>query len=247
MKTAAIVLAAGKGTRMYQGMKERTQESHPLADSRQQKKQYMHVAGYPIVYYALKAFEQAGIDQVILVTGAEDVEYCHSEIVEKYRIERVTHILAGGRERYDSVMAGLEAVEADVDYVLIHDGARPCVSQGILNRCLEDVQRYQTAIAAVPVKDTIKRGDAEGFAVDTPNRSELYQVQTPQTFALGLIRQAYESMKQDQEAAGITDDAMVVERYTDTRIRLTEGDYRNIKVTTPEDLMLAEVFLSCKE
>ena len=206
----------------------------------------MHVGGYPIVYYALKAFEQAGIDQLILVTGAEDVEYCRSEIVEKYQMERVTHILAGGKERYDSVMAGLEAVAADVDYVLIHDGARPCVSQGVIARSLEDVQKYQTAVAAVPVKDTIKRGNAEGFAVDTPNRSELYQVQTPQTFALGLIRQAYEKMKQDQGAVGITDDAMVVERYTDTRIRLTEGDYRNIKVTTPEDLMLAEVFLACR-
>ncbi len=247
MKTAAIVLAAGKGTRMYQGMQKNMGEISAAADTRQQKKQYMHVAGHPIVYYALNAFQQAGIDQIILVTGAEDVEYCRSEIVEKYHIGRVTHILAGGKERYDSVMAGLKAVDQDVDYVLIHDGARPCVSQEMIARCLDEVQKYKTAVAAVPVKDTIKRGDQEGFAVDTPNRSELYQVQTPQTFALGLILQAYENMKQDKEAAGITDDAMVVERYTDTRIRLTEGDYRNIKVTTPEDLMLAEVFLRMKK
>ncbi len=245
MKTAAILLAAGKGTRMYQGMKE--QADRPLTDIRQQKKQYMQVAGYPIIYYALKAFEQAGIDQLILVTGAEDVEYCRSEIVEKYEIERVTHILAGGKERYDSVMAGLEAAEADVDYVLIHDGARPCVSQEVIRRCLEEVEQYRTAVAAVPVKDTIKRGDLEGFAVDTPDRSGLYQVQTPQTFELGLIRQAYQSMKLDKEASGITDDAMVVERYGDARIRLTEGDYKNIKVTTPEDLILAEAFLSCRK
>lgn len=247
MKTAAIILAAGKGTRMYQGIKQNKQQLAFSVDTRQQKKQYMHVAGYPIVYYALKAFEQAGVDQLILVTGAEDVEYCRNEIVEKYHIERVTHILAGGKERYDSVMAGLEAVDPEVDYLLIHDGARPCVSRKVIERCLEDVQKYKTAVAAVPVKDTIKRGDQAGFAVDTPNRSELYQVQTPQTFALALIRQAYENMKQEKEAVGITDDAMVVERYTDTRIRLTEGDYRNIKVTTPEDLMLAEVFLSLKE
>ena len=193
-----------------------------------------------------KDLDQAGIDQLILVTGADDVEYCSSQIVEKYHIEKVTHILSGGKERYDSVMAGLEAVASDTDYVLIHDGARPCVTRDMIQRCLEDVQKYDTAVAAVPVKDTIKRGDAEGFAVDTPNRSELYQVQTPQTFSLELIRRAYDGMKQDGSACGITDDAMVVERYTDTRIRLTRGDYRNIKVTTPEDLMLAELFLACK-
>ncbi len=246
MKTAAIVLSAGKGTRMYQGMAG-MQECHSPADRRQQKKQYMHVGGYPIVYYALKAFEQAGIHQLILVTGAEDVEYCRSEIVEKYGLEQVTHILPGGKERYDSVMAGLDAVASDVDYVLIHDGARPCVTRDVILRCLKEVQQFGTAIAAVPVKDTIKRGDCHGFAVDTLNRSELYQVQTPQTFALDIIRQAYNNMKLDGEAVGITDDAMVVERYTDTRIRLTRGDYQNIKVTTPEDLILAEVFLGCKK
>lgn len=246
MKTAAIILAAGKGTRMYEGLQKSNGAAPLQADARQQKKQYMPVAGYPIVYHALKVFEQAGIDQLILVTGADDVEYCNREIVEKYHIEKVTHILAGGKERYDSVMAGLEAVASDVDYVLIHDGARPCVTRDMIQRCLEDVQKYDTAVAAVPVKDTIKRGDAEGFAVDTPNRSELYQVQTPQTFSLELIRRAYNAMKQDASASGITDDAMVVERYTDARIRLTRGDYRNIKVTTPEDLMLAEVFLAGK-
>lgn len=242
MKTAAIILAAGKGTRMYQSG-EVSLNRNSVKDIRQQKKQYMQVHGYPIVYYALKAFEEAGIDQLILVTGAEDVEYCRTRIVETYHINRVTHILSGGKERYDSVMAGLQAVAEDTDYILIHDGARPCVTGSLIQRCLAEAQQYGTSVAAVPVKDTIKRGDAEGFAVDTLVRSELYQVQTPQTFAAGLIREAYGALALDN-ASGITDDAMVVERYTDARMKLTLGDYRNIKVTTPEDMLLAEVFLA---
>lgn len=241
MKTAAIVLAAGSGKRMYEsGMQDILAKTGAAAEPI--KKQYMEVNGYPILYYSLKAFAEAGVDEIILVTGESDIPYCREQIVEKYEIPRVSAIVAGGRERYHSVMNGLQAV-TEADYVLIHDGARPCVTQEMIARCLQDVQQYDSAVAAMPVKDTIKRADAEGIVIDTPLRSELYLIQTPQTFSYELVQFAYDALARDTEAVGITDDAMVVERYTDRKIRLTRGDYRNIKVTTPEDLLLAEAFL----
>lgn len=236
MKTAAIVLAAGSGKRMYEGAERLT------AGEKRVKKQYMEIGGRPILYYALKAFQDAGVDEIVLVTGAEEIDYCRDEIVKRYGLTGVSAIVAGGAERYDSVEQGLQAVQS-ADYVLIHDGARPCITKEVIARCMADVQEYGSAIAAMPVKDTIKKADEGGFVTETPLRSSLYQIQTPQVFRVEVMRRAYEGLHRSGVVSGVTDDAMLVETYTDTPIHLTRGDYRNIKVTTPEDLQVAALFL----
>lgn len=224
-KYTAVVLAAGAGKRMNTKV----------------HKQYLEVAGKPLLYYTLKAFEESRVDDIVLVTGAGEEEYCRREIVEKYGFHKIKAVVPGGKERYHSVYQGLLAAEG-ADYVLIHDGARPLVEQEVIERCMESVEKYQACVVGMPVKDTIKIVDREQFAKETPDRSTLWQVQTPQTFSYGLIREAYCKMLQ-QEDSVITDDAMVVERMTSVPVKLIEGSYRNIKITTPEDLLLMEAYL----
>lgn len=233
-KCVAVVLAAGKGKRM---------NSDTL-------KQYMLLKEKPLLYYCLKTFEDSFVDEVVLVTFSEEIEYCRKEIVEKYGLSKVNKIVTGGKERYHSVAAGLNAVE-DADYVFIHDGARPFVSEDILEKLFDDVKEYGSAICAVRVKDTIKIADNQGFAITTPNRHSLWQMQTPQTFDFAVIKEAYRNLIDSEvrilsQGIEVTDDAMVLETFTNRKIRLTEGDYHNIKITTPEDLEIGEVFLSGK-
>ena len=230
-KSVAIVLAAGKGSRMKSDI----------------QKQYLLIKDRPVLYYSLKAFEDSFIDEIVLVTGEEEIPYCRDEIVKKYAFTKVTKIVAGGKERYHSVYAGLQAIE-DCDYVFIHDGARPFVTEQILTRAYETVKKEHACVVGMPVKDTIKLADESGYAADTPRRDLLWIVQTPQVFSFSLIKEAYTAfLKQEQEllARGIkmTDDAMVAEMFSDKKIRLVEGSYENIKITTPEDLRIAEVFL----
>ncbi|WWR16650.1 2-C-methyl-D-erythritol 4-phosphate cytidylyltransferase [Lachnospiraceae bacterium JLR.KK008] len=227
-KTAAIVLAAGQGSRMKSDI----------------HKQYLLLAEKPVLYYSLKVFEDSFVDEVILMTGAGEVSYCRKEIVEKYGFHKVSHIAEGGRERYHSVFGGLQLLQ-NCEYVFIHDSVRPFLTEEILERAYEAVRRDQACVVGMPVKDTIKTADADGYAADTPRRDLLWTVQTPQVFSLPLIKNAYAAfMEQEEEllAQGvrITDDAMIVERFTDTRIRLVEGSYENIKITTPEDMIVAE-------
>lgn len=224
-KNVAIVLAAGQGKRMNSKV----------------QKQYLLIKGKPVLYYTLKAFEESDrISEIVLVTGKDEIEYCRKEIVEKYGFKKVDKITAGGKERYHSVYEGLKVIE-NADYVLIHDGARPFVDEGIIERACEAVKIHQACVVGMPVKDTIKISDEEGFAKQTPDRRRIWQVQTPQTFSYSLIKEAYEKLLME-EPDGITDDAMVVETMTDHKVKLVEGSYQNIKITTPEDLKIAEVF-----
>lgn len=226
-RTAAVLLAAGKGTRM---------ES-------QVHKQYLEISGKPLLYYTLCAFENSSVDDIILVTGHGEMEYCQSEIVEKYGFTKVKAITEGGKERYHSVYQGLKAVK-NCEYVLIHDGARPCVTADIIDRASLGARTYRACVAGMPVKDTIKISDEEEFASITPDRSRLWLIQTPQAFEYGLVLNAYEMlMSSEQHQEGITDDAMVVETMTKEKVKLIRGDYSNIKVTTPEDLEIAALFL----
>jgi len=224
MKTTAIVLAAGSGKRMNSKV----------------HKQYLLLKGKPVLYYSLKAFEDSRIDDIILVVGAGEIDFCRKEIVEQYGFKKVRAIVEGGKERYHSVYEGLKAA-GETDYVLIHDGARPFVSQPIIERTLEAVCEYKACVVGMPVKDTIKIVDGDTFAKETPNRSMVWMVQTPQAFSYPLIYDAYTRMLADEDTA-ITDDAMVVERMTDYKVKLIEGSYENIKITTPEDLDVAEKF-----
>lgn len=228
MKTAAIVLAAGKGSRM--------QADRP--------KQYLLLREKPVLYYSLKAFEKSSMDEVVLVVGEGEVEYCQKEIVDAYKFEKVTAIIEGGKERYHSVYNGLkEMCKNGVDYVFIHDGARPFVTVELIHKLLEEVKMHQACVAGMPVKDTIKIVDNDQFVTATPERRLVWLVQTPQVFDYKLVYEAYEKIM-ESEQAGITDDAMVVEQMTGHPVKLIEADYRNIKITTPEDIVIGESFLS---
>ncbi len=259
-RCTAIVLAAGSGSRMKSEV----------------PKQYMPLGGKPLVWYALKAIERSSvIDDCILVAGQEDIlsGYVREQIVERFGFHKVTSVVPGGAERYDSVYNALRAIAetgtaaADREtvmtaeagsgetsctdgYVFIHDGARPFLTEEILRRCLAEVERTGACVAGMPVKDTIKIVDAEGCADRTPDRERLWQIQTPQVFETALITEAYERLMRRKEsltAAGIkiTDDAGVVELLMERPVKLVEGSYRNIKITTPEDIAVAEAFLNC--
>ena len=223
---AAIVLAAGRGSRMRSKV----------------QKQYMMIGSYPVLYYSLKQFEYfEGVDEVILVTGEEEILYCKEQIVEAYGLKKVRQIIPGGAERYHSVYQGLCALK-NCDYVFIHDGARPFISEEILERGLTGVQETGACVIGMPSKDTVKIADEDGFVKETPDRKNVWTIQTPQIFSYRLIRDAHESIRK-KDMSAITDDAMVVEQETGVRVRLAEGSYQNIKITTPEDLVVAESFL----
>ena len=228
-KYAAIVLAAGSGKRM----------------NSQVHKQYLIIQDRPVLYYSLKEFEDSAVDEIVLVVGKGEEEFCRREIVDKYGISKVKAIVEGGKERYHSVFEGLKQT-SDADYVLIHDGARPFVNQDIIRRCMLEVPEYQAWVVGMPVKDTIKIADEGGYAKQTPDRKNVWMIQTPQTFSYALIYEAYEEMLKTEDAA-ITDDAMVLERIKGKKSKLIEGSYRNIKITTPEDLLIANVYLQHPE
>ena len=223
---AAVVLAAGRGKRMESSV----------------HKQYLLLHEKPVLYYALKAFEESPVQEIVLVVGKGEIEYCQKEIVEKYGFQKISYIIEGGAERYHSVYCGLKAIKG-ADYVLIHDGARPFLDEEIIKRNIQAVREYQACVAGMPVKDTIKVSDEEEFAAATPDRSKLWMIQTPQTFSYALVSEAYRKRAEAGDTT-VTDDAMVVEKYADHSIYLLKGDYRNIKITTPEDLVIAEAFLN---
>ena len=228
-KYTAIVLAAGSGKRMNSKV----------------HKQYLIIQDRPVLDYSLKAFEDSAVDEIVLVVGKGEEKFCRKEIVDKYGISKVKAIVEGGKERYHSVFEGLKQT-SDADYVLIHDGARPFVNQDIIRRCMQEVQKYQACVVGMPVKDTIKIADEEGYAKQTPDRKNVWMIQTPQTFSYALIYEAYEEMLKTEDTA-ITDDAMVLERIKGKKSKLIEGSYRNIKITTPEDLLIANVYLQHPE
>lgn len=221
----AVVLAAGSGSRM----------------NTKTAKQYLLLHGKPLIYYALRQFQDSEVEKIVLVVAQGQEDYCRKEIVERYGFTKVCAVVPGGSERYLSVHAGLKALDG-IDYVLIHDGARPCVDQDILKRTMDEVARWQACVVGMPVKDTIKIVDEQQMAQKTPDRRMLWQVQTPQAFSYDLIRGAYDKVVASGEQT-VTDDAQVLELALGRTSRLIEGSYRNIKVTTPEDLDVAQIFL----
>ena len=225
-KTTAIVLAAGQGKRMHSKI----------------QKQFLEIQGHPVLYYSLKCFQESPlIHDIIIVTGEDMISYCKREIVERYQLTKVSAVIAGGKERYDSVYKGLLACE-ECKYVFIHDGARPFVDEEMVERAYECVLRDQACVVGMPVKDTIKIADQNQYAVQTPDRAYVWQVQTPQVFDAKLVRAAYEKLIQSGWEKA-TDDAMVVERMTEHPVKLVFGSYENIKITTPEDLEIAGLFI----
>ena len=226
----AVILAAGRGVRMQSKV----------------QKQYLLLGGRQVIYYSLKAFEDSRVDKIVLVVSPGDVEY-GERLVEEYGLKKVVKIVEGGKERYHSVYAGLRVLE-DCEYVLIHDGARPFVTETIIDRAIRGAQKYGACVISMPVKDTIKLTDALQFVTETPRRDRVWLMQTPQAFQYSIVRKAYDML--DESGANgrvITDDAMVVETFLNHPIKLVEGSYSNIKLTTPDDMVIAEALLkSCQ-
>ena len=257
---AAIVLAGGRGTRM----------------GSEKPKQFLPLLGRPLLSWTLEAFEKSSADLVILVAGEGMEELCRKEVVEPFGFRKVRQIVTGGAERYSSVYAGLKALErlsagpepagfgpefsasgresagsgsepSSCGLVAIHDGARLLVTPEMIDASFEAAEQYGAAAAAVPAKDTSRFVSGDGFFGETVPRERLYWMQTPQTFRFSLCLGAFETLMRDASLqAGVTDDVMVVEHIAGVRSKLIPGSYRNLKVTTPEDLVTAEAFLRAR-
>ncbi len=223
-KNCAIILAAGKGNRM----------GEPI------NKQYINIKGYPILYYTLKAFTQCDcIDEIIVVVAENEKDYCRESIIKKYNFSKVKDVVIGGKDRQDSVLNGLKSL-TNCEIVLIHDGARPFITESIIRSAVVYADLYGSAACGVKPKDTIKIKDSSGFSVQTPDREMLFCVQTPQSFKYDIILDCHKKI--NEEGIKVTDDTMVVERYGN-KVYLYEGSYNNIKVTTPEDLWISRQIL----
>ena len=220
----AVIVAAGKGRRM----------------GTEVSKQFLPLCGKEILAHSVEKFEKAEkIRDIVLVTGEDSLQDVR-EMAQEYGWKKIVSVVAGGKERQDSVWNGLQAVSDDTDIVLIHDGVRPFVTEDILNHSIETAVEMGSCVAGVPAKDTIKVCNGENVAVATPDRSTLWQIQTPQTFRKDLIMQAYQKAKEDGFVG--TDDASLAE-YSGCPVKVIMGSYRNIKITTKEDLLIGEAFL----
>ncbi|WP_136799408.1 MULTISPECIES: 2-C-methyl-D-erythritol 4-phosphate cytidylyltransferase [Desulfosediminicola] len=222
-KVAAIIPAAGSGTRM--------KSNHP--------KQYHSLGDAPILVHTVRAFvRHPAIDQTVVAVPAEWLEKTEHLLAEHGLNCPSLIVTAGGRRRQDSVFNGLEALDDDIEIVLVHDGARPLLSSELIDRCCQAVEQHGAAIAAVPVKDTLKRGGDGNLVTDTVDREGLWQAQTPQAATLALLRKGY------QAAAGqdVTDESMLLE-HAGIPVTLVMGEETNLKITRPEDLALAEIIM----
>ncbi|MEA2060213.1 MAG: 2-C-methyl-D-erythritol 4-phosphate cytidylyltransferase [Thermodesulfobacteriota bacterium] len=230
-RISALILAGGKGCRM----------------SAEQKKQYMDLAGRPVLQHTLETFaNNPGVHDILLVVPEKDHNFCLTTILKPMGIDTRVELVCGGKERQNSVLNGLEALALKVDpgkknIVLIHDGVRPFAGHLLLERCIKGAVRHRACVPGLPVTDTIKKADHDGFVRSTVNRGHLFQVQTPQAFDLDLILRAHRKAAETGVLA--TDDGALVEQMGE-KVFITEGVRKNIKITEPGDLDLAAFFLS---
>lgn len=232
MGVSAVVLAGGKGKRM--------QSEVP--------KQFLLLDGKPVLYYSLMAFEKSRVDSVVLVCAPGQEEYCRREIVDRFGFTKVIGVVPGGAQRYDSVFCALRFLKEtqEPEFVMIHDGARPLLLADSVNHLMESMRDYEACVLGAPVKDTIQITDATGAVSLTPKRENLWAAQTPQCFSFSLVYDAYVAMNEEGYTEA-TDDAMVVVRYSNTQVQMVFGSYSNIKITTPEDLAIAEALLRIRK
>lgn len=224
-KVTALVPAAGMGRRMGKAV----------------AKQFLPLGDKPMLAHTLLVFQRASeIDEIIPILSQEDMEMCLREVIEQYHITKVKTLVVGGKERQDSVANGLQKLEKDASIVMIHDGVRPFVTNEMIRESVELAKKGESVVVGVPIKDTIKEVDDKKIVRNTLERSRLWAVQTPQTFPVKVLKRAYEESYKRKISA--TDDATLVERMGGT-VHVIMGSYDNIKITTPEDLILAEEIL----
>jgi len=222
----ALIVAGGSGSRM----------KAPL------KKQYLRLNDRPIVAHTLIAFDRhPAVEKIILVTPEKDRDWCRSEIIIPLSLEHDIQVVAGGRRRQASVLNGLKALGAASGIVMIHDGVRPFVSPSLMDACLSGVEATGACIPAIPATDTLKQVDEIGIITATLDRRRIRLAQTPQTFAIDLIRRAHQLAGRRGFIA--TDDASVAE-FAGERVVVVPGDPDNIKITTAQDLVLAGAMLT---
>ncbi|MDD4170780.1 MAG: 2-C-methyl-D-erythritol 4-phosphate cytidylyltransferase [Syntrophomonas sp.] len=220
-----VIAAAGKGSRM----KSNT------------NKQYMLLNGRPVLSYSLDFFEKLDIvEEIVVVCGHDEVDLCNREIIRRFKYNKVSAVVPGGKERQDSVWAGLKQLGTDTHLVAVHDGARPLLSVEVFFRLLKEAQYWGAAIPGINSKDTVKLVDRDGFVRQTLDRGSVHAIQTPQVFNYTELLTAYREA-QEEDFLG-TDDASLFERYIG-RVKVVAGDYNNIKITTPEDMIVAEALL----
>ena len=223
-----VIVAAGTGSRMNMGI----------------NKQFIKLEGKEIIAYTIEKFyNNSNIEDIVVVVKEDESEYFKKEILDKYNFKNVK-IAYGGKERQDSVYNGLKLLDEKCDVVLIHDGARPFVSDKIIDKSIEEAKEHKAIVVGVPVKDTIKVIDNDKNIVDTPNRSVLWAVQTPQTFDYNILIDAYKDAFKNKFYG--TDDAMLVERIG-YKVKMLEGSYNNIKITTQEDLNIGSQILRVQD
>ena len=219
-----IIVAAGSGSRMNMGI----------------NKQFIKLKDKEIIVYTLEKFyKHKNIDEIVVVVKEQEAEFFKKEIIDKYNFENIK-IAYGGKERQNSVYNGLKMLDKKCDIVLVHDGARPFISQQLIDKCIEEAKSHNAVVVGVPVKDTIKVINEDNDIVDTPERSKLWAVQTPQTFNYDILVKSYEDAFKNKFYG--TDDAMLVERIG-YKVKMIEGSYNNIKITTQEDLNIGTQIL----
>jgi len=221
MSCGVIIPAAGQGKRMGMGI----------------NKQYILLNDKPIIIHTIEKFINISwISEIVLVVHPNEINKMN-DLLDKYQI-KVKSVIPGGKERQDSIYNGLEYI--DSDWVMVHDGARPFISKESLESLYHTVKEKNAVALGVPVKDTIKIIDDSGIITNTPNRKSLWAIQTPQAFRLSLLKESYQKAKEEEYIG--TDDASLVER-TGQEVSVLQGDYRNIKITTIDDLIIAKAIL----
>jgi 2-C-methyl-D-erythritol 4-phosphate cytidylyltransferase len=228
-QVTAIIPAAGSGTRM--GLKK--------------AKQFMDLCGKPILAVTLSHFQECNlVDRIAVVVSQVDVDYCLREIVDRYKLSKVFKVIVGGKRRQDSVRKGIEAVTDSCRLVLIHDGVRPLVTNGLIERVIKAANDFRAVITGLPVKETVKEADSKGRVLRSIDRGHLWLIQTPQIFRWEDIHLAHQkAIRHGWEEA--TDDAFLIEKMG-IPVKMIEGEEDNIKVTTPQDLDMARFLMSKK-
>ncbi len=221
---SAIIVAGGSGSRMGTGT----------------TKQMIELDGIPVVVRSILAFENAECIKDIIIVARADEKAVYKEFINKYSLKKIKKVVVGGDTRQQSVLNGFMAVSDKCDFVAIHDAARCLVTPENIEKVLHEARYHEAASAANPVKDTIKITDSEGFVVSTPDRQRVWAAQTPQIFYANLYRAAaFYAAKKGFEA---TDDNSLVE-HLGSRVKMVDCGYKNIKITTPEDIHIAEMLL----